>query len=78
MRLSTLSIIVGADDTTLDSKAMRSLPRHVLVHSDGRRLLVYGELRGSLEEEGPGATGDGAAIHKRLDVFQSLPPDLLR
>ena len=48
---------------------MRSLPRHVLVHSDGRRLLVYGELRGSLEEEGPGAAGDGAEIHKRLDVF---------
>ena len=34
-----------------------------LVHSDGRRLLVYGELRGSLEEEGPGAAGDGAEIH---------------
>jgi hypothetical protein len=61
--LSDLSIIVGGDDTTLDSEAMRSLPRHALTHSDGRRLLVYGELRGSLEEEGPGAAGDGAEIH---------------
>ncbi len=68
-RLSYLSIIVGDDDATLDSEAMRSLPRHALVHPDGRRLLVYGELRGSLEEEGPGAARDGAAIHKRLDVF---------
>jgi UDPglucose--hexose-1-phosphate uridylyltransferase len=65
----TLSIVVGGDDTTLDSEAMRPLPRHVLVHSDGRRLLVYGELRGSLDEEGPGAAGEGAEIHKRLDVF---------
>jgi UDPglucose--hexose-1-phosphate uridylyltransferase len=32
-------------------------------------LLVYGDLRGSLDKEGPGAAGDGAAIHKRLDVF---------
>ena len=48
---------------------MRPLPRHVLVHSDGRRLLVYGELRGSLDEERPVATGEGSAIHKRLDVF---------
>ena len=30
---------------------------------------MYGELRGSLEDEGPGAAGDGAEIHKRLDVF---------
>ena len=48
---------------------MRPLPRHVLVHPDGRRLLVYGELRGSLDEEEPGAAGEGAEIHKRLDVF---------
>ena len=48
---------------------MRSLPRHVLVHSDGRRLLVYGELQGSLDEDGPGAARDRAEIHKRLDVF---------
>jgi UDPglucose--hexose-1-phosphate uridylyltransferase len=48
---------------------MRSLPRHVLVHSDGRRLLLYGELRGSLDEDGPAAAGDGGQIHKRLDVF---------
>ncbi len=35
----------------LDFETMRTLPRHTLVHSDGRRLLVYGELRGSLDEE---------------------------
>ena len=52
-----------------DFEAMRSLPRHVLVHSDGRRLLVYGELHGSLDEDGPGAARDGAEIHKRFDVF---------
>jgi UDPglucose--hexose-1-phosphate uridylyltransferase len=67
--LSALSIIVEGDDTTLDSEAMRSLPRHTLVHPDGRRLLVYGELRGALDEEGPSAAGDGAEIHKRLDMF---------
>jgi UDPglucose--hexose-1-phosphate uridylyltransferase len=67
--LSDLSIIVEGDDTTLDSEAMRSLSRHTLVHPDGRRLLVYGELRGDLEEEAPGAAGAAAAIHKRLDVF---------
>ena len=33
---------------------MRSLPRHALVHSDGRRLLVYGELRGSSRRGGAG------------------------
>jgi UDPglucose--hexose-1-phosphate uridylyltransferase len=49
--------------------AMRPLPRHVLVHSDGRRLLVYGELRGSLGEESSGGDGDGTRIHKRFDVF---------
>ncbi len=48
---------------------MRSLPRHALVHSDGRRLLVYGELHGTLDEEGPVAAGDSAEIHERLDVF---------
>ncbi len=69
VRLSDLSIIVGGNDTTLDSEAMRSLPRHALVHSDGRRLLVYGELRGSLEDEVAGAAEAGARIHKRLDVF---------
>jgi UDPglucose--hexose-1-phosphate uridylyltransferase len=47
---------------------MRPLPRHVLFHTDGRRLLVYGELHGSLEDEIPDPD-EGAAIHKRLDVF---------
>lgn len=69
MRLPSLSTIVGDDDASRDFEAMRSLPRHVLLHSDGRRLLVYGELRGSLDEDGPAAAGDGGQIHKRLDVF---------
>ena len=48
---------------------MRPLQRHVLYHSDGRRLLVYGRLQGSLDDEGPVAADERAAIHKRLDVF---------
>lgn len=48
---------------------MRPLPRHVLFHPDGRRLIVYGELHGSLDDEGPVAANERAAIHKRLDVF---------
>ena len=47
---------------------MRPLPRHTLFHADGRRLLVYGELHGSLDGEVAGAD-DGNPIHKRLDVF---------
>lgn len=46
---------------------MRTLIRHELFHSDGRRLLVYGELCGTLED-GPVAE-EPQAIHKRLDVF---------
>jgi UDPglucose--hexose-1-phosphate uridylyltransferase len=46
---------------------MRTLTRHELHHSDGRRLLVYGELCGALEDE-QGAE-EPQAIHKRLDVF---------
>jgi UDPglucose--hexose-1-phosphate uridylyltransferase len=46
---------------------MRTLTRHELYHADGRRLLVYGPLRGSLEDR-PGAE-EPQAIHKRLDVF---------
>jgi UDPglucose--hexose-1-phosphate uridylyltransferase len=46
---------------------MRSLARHALVHADGRRLLVYGELCGGLGDERPADEQD--AIHKRLDVF---------
>jgi UDPglucose--hexose-1-phosphate uridylyltransferase len=51
------------------SEAMRPLPRHVLFHPDGRRLLVYGELHGSLDDEAPAPADEGGAIHKRLDVF---------
>ena len=69
MRFPSLSIIVGADDGSSGSQAVRSLPRHVLAHADGRRLLVYGELRGSLDEDGQVAAHDGARIHKRFDVF---------
>jgi UDPglucose--hexose-1-phosphate uridylyltransferase len=48
---------------------MRPLPRHALFHPDGRRLLVYGELQGSLDDEPLGTPDEGGAIHKRLDVF---------
>jgi UDPglucose--hexose-1-phosphate uridylyltransferase len=41
----------------------------VLFHTDGRRLLVYGELHGSLDGEAPFAAPEGGLIHKRLDVF---------
>ncbi len=46
---------------------MRSLARHELFHPDGRRLLVYGALHGSLDEQAP--VDESQAIHKRLDVF---------
>ena len=46
---------------------MRTLTRHELFHADGRRLLVYGPLRGSLDDV-PGGEAP-QAIHKRLDVF---------
>ena len=43
------------------------LERHDLVHGDGRRLLVYGALRGVLD---PTATSsDEAELHKRYDVL---------
>lgn len=46
---------------------MQTLARHELLHADGRRLLVYGPLRGSLDGE---PTADATqAIHKRLDRF---------
>jgi UDPglucose--hexose-1-phosphate uridylyltransferase len=41
----------------------------VLSHTDGRRLLVYGELHGSLNGEAPVPMDEGGLIHKRLDVF---------
>ena len=46
---------------------MRTLARHELSHADGRRLLVYGPLRGALDDE-PTAD-EPQAIHKRLDPF---------
>ena len=46
---------------------MRTLTRHELHHADGRRLLVYGALSGSLPDEP--AADEPQAIHKRLDVF---------
>jgi UDPglucose--hexose-1-phosphate uridylyltransferase len=46
------------------------LRRHELSRGDGRRLIVYGELHGSLPAGDEGAQrADAAAIHKRLDVF---------
>jgi len=49
------------------SKEMQTLARHELFHADGRRLLVYGPLLGSLGDE-PVAE-EPQAIHKRLDLF---------
>lgn len=46
---------------------MRTLARHELFHADGRRLLVYGDLHGSLD--GEPAAEPPQAIHKRLDPF---------
>ena len=46
---------------------MHTLARHDLFHADGRRLLVYGELCGSLDDQP--ATDEPQAIHKRLDLF---------
>lgn len=46
---------------------MRILDRHELLHADGRRLLVYGALRGSLRDEP--AADEPQAIHMRLDRF---------
>jgi UDPglucose--hexose-1-phosphate uridylyltransferase len=46
---------------------MRRLPRHELFHADGRRLLVYGALRGALD--GETVTDEPQTIHKRLDPF---------
>src|SRR5207247_2582525 len=48
------------------------LHRHELRHRDGRRLFVYGELRGSLEAEdresgAPAEAAEQAGLHKRLD-----------
>jgi UDPglucose--hexose-1-phosphate uridylyltransferase len=46
---------------------MKTLNRHELYHADGRRLLVYGLLAGSLGEE-PEAEA-AQPIHKRWDAF---------
>jgi hypothetical protein len=71
MRLPSLSIIVGADDASHDSEAMRSLPRHELVHSDGRRLLVHEGMRGPLRE-----AGSVARVHTGLGLFgNNVAPD---
>lgn len=47
---------------------MRALPRHELFHADGRRLLVYGSLRGALDDERV-TIDEPPTIHKRLDEF---------
>jgi len=46
---------------------MRPLVRHELFHADGRRLLVYGDLCGSLDDAA--APDEPQGIHKRLDAF---------
>jgi UDPglucose--hexose-1-phosphate uridylyltransferase len=45
------------------------LPRHELHREDGRRVLVYGELRGGYPEGAPEAGAGTSGIHQRLDVF---------
>jgi len=62
-----LSIVVESDDNDRGFEAMHTLARHELHHADGRRLLVYGTLSGSLHDEP--ATEEPQAIHKRLDPF---------
>jgi len=46
---------------------MRTLPRNELFHADGRRLIVYGALSGTLADET--TPEEPQAIHKRLDIF---------
>lgn len=46
--------------------AVVRLERHDLRHRDGRRLLIYGELRGSLSEE-PVQADETPSLHQRLD-----------
>jgi UDPglucose--hexose-1-phosphate uridylyltransferase len=43
-----------------------SLDRHELRHRDGRRLLIYGDLRGSLADE-PTPAPESSSLHKRFD-----------
>lgn len=45
------------------------LPRHELRRGDGRRLYVYGPLRGSLPVPDIARSDGAAAIHKRLDIL---------
>ncbi len=46
---------------------MSTLARHTLTHPEGRRLLVYGELRGGLDVSPPPAPA--AALHQRRDLL---------
>ena len=47
-----------------------TVPRHLLRHPDGRRLYLYGELRGELEDD-PGAAiaTSATALHQRHDAL---------
>ncbi|MFA9432231.1 galactose-1-phosphate uridylyltransferase [Egicoccus sp. AB-alg2] len=45
-----------------------ALPRHTLRHPGGRRLYVYGELRGSLDDR-PAAAAEPPQLHMRLDAL---------
>ena len=47
-----------------------SVPRHLLRHPDGRRLYLYGDLRGELEDDPAAAiTTSAAALHQRHDAL---------
>lgn len=44
---------------------MTTLERHDLAHGDGRRVYVYGELRGTITDEDE--QGEPSALHQRFD-----------
>ena len=47
-----------------------SVQRHLLRHPDGRRLYLYGELRGELEDDPAAAiTTSATALHQRHDAL---------
>jgi UDPglucose--hexose-1-phosphate uridylyltransferase len=77
--LPLFTISFGSDDVSQCSKTMAMsvrtslqpaiLPRHELHREDGRRVLIYGELRGGYAEGAPKAGPGTSGIHQRLDVF---------
>lgn len=55
---------------TANGLATVALQRHTLQHADGRKLYVYGDLKGVLPDEGtPPAPAAGVALHQRCDLL---------